>query len=458
MSKRRASEIWKEIKPFAVRDLVKPDNKTTSGVATGLYFYDTDNVSSHQLPSITTGDYNTMYGVGAGYGLTSGGDNVFIGYQSGYSNTTGGYNIFIGEYAGYSNTTIGMNVFIGYSSGEDNTYGYQNVFVGYNSGRNNTTGGQNTLLGFEAGSYNNTGNYNTFIGNYAGYKNTSGENNIIVGNITGYNTTTGYKNVFLGNAAGYLNTTGYHNVSLGHEAGRSVTTGNSNVFLGYQAGYGETGSNKLYIENSNSTTPLIYGDFDADTVHINGSFSVTPVWKSWDVRPNSVKLPTTNPPAEDTIDAFSFVRFDREIEESIYYVWEVPADYYAGAGSVKGRFEFVVENPPTSVGTNVAENVRMGFEYKKISDGAVFDFDAGTSSGYVDETIAVDETAWIIHQTADVTCTTTGWAVGDTILFRFYRDVTAAEDTYDNEASAADNDVWVFGFRIKYLVDKIGTD
>jgi hypothetical protein len=203
---------------------------------------------------------------------------------------------------------------------------------------------------------------------------------------------------------------------------------------------------------------LILGDFDADTLHINGSFSVTPVWKSWDVRPDAVKAPGTNPPAEDVIDNFSFYRFDRGTEESLFYIWEVPADYYASDGSVIGRYEFVVENPPTSGGTNVAENVRMGFEYKKISDGEVFSFTSGTSSGYIDETIAVDETAWIIHQTSEGTCVTTGWAAGDTILFRFYRDATAAEDTYDNEASAADNDVWVFDLHMNYLTDRIGED
>jgi hypothetical protein len=264
--------------------------------------------------------------------------------------------------------------------------------------------------------------------------------------------------VFIGDSAGYKVTEGDNNVIIGWEAGHELTTGYKNVFIGWKAGYNETGSNKLYIENSDSASPLILGDFDADTLHINGSFSVTPVWKSWDVRPDAVKAPGTNPPAEDVIDNFSFYRFDRGTEESLFYIWEVPADYYAGDGSVKGRYEFVVENPPTSGGTNVAENVRMGFEYKKISDGEVFSFTSGTSSGYIDETIAVDETAWIIHQTSEGICTTTGWAAGDTILFRFYRDATAAEDTYDNEASAADNDVWVYDLHMNYLTDRIGED
>ena len=48
-----------------------------------------------------------------------------------------------------------------------------------------------------------------------------------------------------------------------------------NVFVGYQAGYNETGSNKLYIDNSNTSTPLIHGDFDTDKVTINGNMTVT---------------------------------------------------------------------------------------------------------------------------------------------------------------------------------------
>lgn len=44
---------------------------------------------------------------------------------------------------------------------------------------------------------------------------------------------------------------------------RAVTVrgGSNNVFIGYQAGYNEGNSNKLYISNSSTATPLIYGDF-----------------------------------------------------------------------------------------------------------------------------------------------------------------------------------------------------
>ena len=50
--------------------------------------------------------------------------------------------------------------------------------------------------------------------------------------------------------------------------------GTYNVFLGNKAGQNETGSNKLYIANSNTATPLIYGEFDNSIVGINGKLGI----------------------------------------------------------------------------------------------------------------------------------------------------------------------------------------
>jgi hypothetical protein len=47
------------------------------------------------------------------------------------------------------------------------------------------------------------------------------------------------------------------------------------VFLGYRAGHNETGSNRLYLANSSTSSPLIYGDFATDALTVNGSLSVT---------------------------------------------------------------------------------------------------------------------------------------------------------------------------------------
>lgn len=117
---------------------------------------------------------------------------------------------------------------------------------------------ENIYVGEGAGSSaDGTENDNTFVGYNAGNANTSGD----------YNT-------FLGSGAGVANTTGSQNTFIGFESGSSNISGLGNVFIGYQAGAAETGSNKLYIDNSNTTTPLIYGDFSTDELTVNGSLVV----------------------------------------------------------------------------------------------------------------------------------------------------------------------------------------
>lgn len=73
-----------------------------------------------------------------------------------------------------------------------------------------------------------------------------------------------------------MNQAGHYNVAVGYEAGRGTAVGNKTggVFIGYQAGKNENGNNKLYIENSSSSTPLIGGDFSADEVYLNGNVGI----------------------------------------------------------------------------------------------------------------------------------------------------------------------------------------
>jgi len=148
------------------------------------------------------------------------------------------------------------------------TSGVENTFVGVGAGYSNTTGTWNTFLGESAGYSNTTGYDNTFLGDRAGYSNTTGYDNTFLGDWAGYSNTTGYDNTFLGDRAGTLNRTGNWNTFLGDYAGLYNTTGAGNVFIGYEAGYNETGSNKLYIANSDVDPPLIYGDFNTGNVGI----------------------------------------------------------------------------------------------------------------------------------------------------------------------------------------------
>ena len=221
---------------------------------------------------------NTFYGYNAGYNSTGDNDaDTFIGCQAGMYTVNGSEDYygkadtFVGYRAGYQNTTGFNNTFIGYGAGRNNTTADSNTFVGYLAGYTNTTYCCNTFLGYQSGYSNTSGYYNIFIGWGAGYYNSSGAQNNFIGFRSGGSNTTGSGNTFLGYWTGYNNTTGSDNTFLGYNAGTSNTTGAGNVFLGYNAGYNETGSNKLYIDNSDTTTPLIYGEFDNNSVRINGA-------------------------------------------------------------------------------------------------------------------------------------------------------------------------------------------
>ncbi|MFZ2978592.1 MAG: hypothetical protein WA057_02900, partial [Candidatus Magasanikiibacteriota bacterium] len=150
--------------------------------------------------------------------------------------------------------------------------GTDNILIGKNAGFNNT-GINSVLVGSGAG-FNNTGDSLTAVGYGSGYNN-SGASNSFLGIFSGYQNTSGVANVFIGAINGQSNTVGSYNTYLGYAAGNIATSSEGNIFLGYNSGYNETGSNKLYIENSNSATPLIYGEFDNDLIRINGQLSVT---------------------------------------------------------------------------------------------------------------------------------------------------------------------------------------
>jgi hypothetical protein len=222
----------------------------------------------------TTGSWNTFLGDNSGNANTTGYSNTFFGNEAGKLNTTGSLNTFIGHFTGDSNTTGTKNTFVGTGAGDTNTTGYENTFVGMSAGVSNTTGYWNVFFGTDCGHGNTTGIDNTFIGHSAGNTNSTGTDNTFVGHYAGALSTTANANTFIGSAAGVLNTTGANNTFIGDEAGYNNTTGLGDIFLGYKAGYNESGSNKLYIANSDTSTPLIYGEFDNSIVTVNGKLGI----------------------------------------------------------------------------------------------------------------------------------------------------------------------------------------
>lgn len=173
---------------------------------------------------------------------------------------------------GILGTEGGSNTFYGKNAGRITTGPY-NSFFGYRAGYYNESGSRNTYIGYRAGYKSTTAIFNTFLGFKAGYSNTNGASNTFIGNAAGYKNSRFY-NTFLGYAAGFNNKTGQNNTFLGYRAGYNNKTGSDNVFLGRKAGYNEKGSNRLYIDNSDTSSPLIYGRFDTDIVTINGKLGV----------------------------------------------------------------------------------------------------------------------------------------------------------------------------------------
>ena len=105
--------------------------------------------------------------------------------------------------------------------------------------------------------------------------NTSGCNNVANGFFVLYHNLTGCNNIANGYQALCSNTTGSNNIAIGYNALLKNTTGSTNIAIGYNAGCCEIGSNKLYIANSSTVNPLIYGDFSAKCVKINGNLIIT---------------------------------------------------------------------------------------------------------------------------------------------------------------------------------------
>ncbi len=223
-------------------------------------------LGSHTLASNTSGQANTAAGFYSLFSNTTGLANVGLGGYSLYFNTTGSNNMAIGFSSMYNNITGASNTAIGTSSMASNTAGDYNTGVGGASLFANTTGQNNTAIGYWSMRYSTTGNDNVAIGVTALRNNTTGSQNTSLGRQASYLNTAGSGIVAVGYMAGYSSLTG-NNTTIGYKAGYS-SQGGGNVMLGYQAGYNDTGSNKLYIANSNTATPLIYGNFTSGQVGI----------------------------------------------------------------------------------------------------------------------------------------------------------------------------------------------
>ena len=132
--------------------------------------------------------------------------------------------------------------------------GNNNVFIGLEAGDSIDDAIQNTGVGYQS-SKNLTGDCNTSIG-YGSLKNALDSCNTVA---LGFNS---LRTLSSGNS----------NVSIGANSGINLTDGTGNVHIGNGAGPASSTaeSNKLYINNQASDTPLILGDFSTGEINIEG--------------------------------------------------------------------------------------------------------------------------------------------------------------------------------------------
>jgi hypothetical protein len=297
--------------------------------------------------SNSTGDYNLFLGYQTGRGNSIGDYNVFLGNQAGYSGSNALRSVFLGHKAGYA-AYGDDNILIGTECGNENQ-GSSNVFMGNYAGFNNT-GDENIIIGNYAAYYKDQGDRGVFIGNYSGYWLESNNNSIFIGDSAGYGYDDSYAytypstnicigagsgqtignsssyNIFIGYKSGYyIGANSVGNVLLGHWAGRNIgKTGNDNynvilgfqkgvsvegnnnvligngrysntirnitgsVHIGFEAGDSESNPQRLYIDNTNTIRPLIYGNFTdaAEEVRLYGKLT-------FNTYTDSITMPTT---------------------------------------------------------------------------------------------------------------------------------------------------------------------
>ncbi len=153
-------------------------------------------------------------------------------------------------------------------------YNSCNLYMGFEAGKNATT--NNTDSGFYNSGFGSkvmrnttTASYNSGFGEEVLDLLTIGTDNSGYGALTLRQLVGGNRNTCYGSAACESLVSGNANTIIGAGAGNG-TLGSGNVLVGNNAGANETGSNKLYVDITNTATPLIKGDFTARNLVFDG--------------------------------------------------------------------------------------------------------------------------------------------------------------------------------------------
>jgi hypothetical protein len=200
--------------------------------------------------------------------------NIGIGNLTLKSNTFGFANVVFGDSAAMSLTSHNGGVFIGFRAAKNLTGGFQSIGIGGDAMLYHKTGERNTIVGAQAMQNDSTGGqYNNGFGYGALFNCQNCRFNAVFGDQGLASGTTADSSTLVGSAVGWNITTGDANVIVGFNAGAQLTTGTANVLIGTRvASSSGNFSNQLWIHNTNTSSPLIWGDFAAMQLKTNGSF------------------------------------------------------------------------------------------------------------------------------------------------------------------------------------------
>jgi len=389
--------------------------------------------------------------------------NIFVGHEAGNLTTVGKANVGIGYASLYALAGTGApsyNTAIGYTSMSANTTGYNNTAIGARALGSNTTSTNNTAIGKDAMysnkagadgvavGYEAMGNMNNSSTPFATYSTAIGYQSLLgsgtPANNTGmYNTAVGYKTMDAMTTASY-------NSVYGVDAGGALTTGDSNVLIGYSAGSQlTTESDKLFIENTNSATPLIWGDFRADSLRTNADVSfVKDLWYEdtfWDdalASGLSLKGGATAPTLRTFKGTIQQIAFQDATQNDEAF----------------GQVQF---SHRMKLSTDIDPHLHLALEDAPAAgDTVVFEIEyswADLNEAYPNtttQTILIPVSAWaaLTHKYVDLTDLTGdgGDNVSSILTFRITRMQSSVHDTYDD---------WVFLLAIDfhYEVDSPGS-
>ncbi|MEZ4960183.1 MAG: tail fiber domain-containing protein [Saprospiraceae bacterium] len=243
--------------------------------------------------SISTGSYNVLYGLGAGYDVNTGNWNTLIGANAGENTKYSSYNTFLGSYAGWDNNrtndpdNANYNTYIGDSCGYYNREGQYNVGIGADAGPPTTYDdyGYNTYIGADIKIYNSnitiigyganaSKQYNVGIGAYSNMLKTGAIGIGYSAYINGtYGLGVGYESNVSGDygiGIGYQsNVASNHGIAIGKNAAASgsysIALGSGATATGYNSaaiGYGAAVSGNHEIVFGNTSTTTIGGTVD----------------------------------------------------------------------------------------------------------------------------------------------------------------------------------------------------